>query len=235
MNISRFLEKSSASFDFRLARASDLLRKEERGAGSPPLPTRIAPLDEMAGGGLARGALIELVGGRSSGGFSIALSALAAATAAGESVALVDAGDQLDPRAAAEAGVDLERLLWVRPKRMKEAAMSVEMILATGFGLVVFDAGLRAVSRRDVPDVAWVRLSRLAKAHNAVCLFVTPAHVPTPAFHAIIRAAGAGASWGRESSPLLAGLRVNLSINRRKSPESATIAPLALGVQEEVG
>jgi hypothetical protein len=50
------------------------------------------------------------------------LAALAAATRRGEYCAVVDASDALDPQSAAAAGVDLERLLWVRcgddlPKR----------------------------------------------------------------------------------------------------------------------
>jgi hypothetical protein len=42
------------------------------------------------------------------------LAALAAATRRGEFCALVDASDALDPQSAVAAGVDLDRLLWVR-------------------------------------------------------------------------------------------------------------------------
>src|SRR5512143_1726070 len=59
------------------------------GASRFPLPSL---------GGLPRGTLVEVVGRRSSGRFALALAALAAATQAGESAALVDLGDQLDPQ-----------------------------------------------------------------------------------------------------------------------------------------
>ena len=42
------------------------------------------------------------------------LAALASATRRGEYCALLDASDALDPRSIAAAGVDLDRLLWVR-------------------------------------------------------------------------------------------------------------------------
>src|SRR5690349_12331920 len=72
------------------------------------------PLDARLDGGFPRGQLSELVGPRSSGRTSVALQLLAAATARGELVALVDALDMLDVESAAAAGVDLDRLLWIR-------------------------------------------------------------------------------------------------------------------------
>ena len=75
------------------------------------LATGIAALDTLCGG-LPRGALSEIVGQESSGRTSLLLSVLAQARA-GYS-ALIDAGDSFDPRGAEEAGVDLDKLLWVR-------------------------------------------------------------------------------------------------------------------------
>ncbi|MGH7804239.1 MAG: hypothetical protein ACREQJ_07810, partial [Candidatus Binatia bacterium] len=71
-------------------------------------------LDGLLGGGFARGHLTEIVGTASSGRTTLAHRLLAAATARGEVVALVDAADRFDPRRAEAAGIDLERLLWVR-------------------------------------------------------------------------------------------------------------------------
>ena len=50
----------------------------------------------------------------SSGRTTLLLAALAAATRRGEFCAVVDASDALDPQSAAAAGVELDRLLWVR-------------------------------------------------------------------------------------------------------------------------
>jgi recombination protein RecA len=73
----------------------------------------IRELDALTGG-LPRGCLTEVCGDASSGRTSVLLAALAAATQRQEVCALVDATDAFDPVSAAAAGVDFERLLWVR-------------------------------------------------------------------------------------------------------------------------
>ncbi len=73
----------------------------------------IPEIDRLSGG-LPRGSLSEICGSASSGRTSVLLAALAAATRREEVCALVDATDALDAVSAASAGVDLERLLWVR-------------------------------------------------------------------------------------------------------------------------
>jgi hypothetical protein len=82
-----------------------------------PLPqmvsTGIPAIDALAGG-LPRGCLTEICGQASSGCTTLLLSALAAATRRGEYCAVVDANDVLDPQSTAVAGVQLEKLLWVR-------------------------------------------------------------------------------------------------------------------------
>jgi recombination protein RecA len=65
-------------------------------------------------GGLPRGCLTEVCGPASSGRTSVLLAALAAAAQRQEACALVDTTDAFDPPSAAAAGVDFERLLWVR-------------------------------------------------------------------------------------------------------------------------
>jgi recombination protein RecA len=76
-------------------------------------PSGIAAIDALTGG-LPRGCLTEICGPASSGRTTLLLAALAAATARGEFCAVVDASDALDPLSVAAAGVDLDRLLWVR-------------------------------------------------------------------------------------------------------------------------
>src|SRR6266481_9595300 len=76
----------------------------------------IQALDALTGG-LPRGCLTEICGSASSGRTSILVAAVASATQRGEVCALVDAGDALNPASAAAAGVQMERLLWVRCKK----------------------------------------------------------------------------------------------------------------------
>jgi len=82
-----------------------------------PLPvclaTGVAEVDALCGG-VPRGALSELTGAASSGRTSVLLSLLAEVTARQEFCALVDASSSFDPASAAEAGVQLERVLWIR-------------------------------------------------------------------------------------------------------------------------
>ncbi|HEY6768511.1 MAG TPA: hypothetical protein VI386_27450 [Candidatus Sulfotelmatobacter sp.] len=75
--------------------------------------TGIPAIDDLAGG-LPRGCLSEVCGPASSGRTTLLLAALAAATGRGEFCVVVDANDALDPQSVAAAGVQLERLLWVR-------------------------------------------------------------------------------------------------------------------------
>jgi len=82
----------------------------------PPVATvscGIAAVDTLTGG-LPRGALTEIYGAASSGRTSLMMSALAAATARAELCALIDATDCFDPQSAEAAGVELDRLLWIR-------------------------------------------------------------------------------------------------------------------------
>ena len=73
----------------------------------------IPALDALTGG-LPRGCLTEICGPASSGRTTLLLAALAAATQRGEFCAVVDASDALDPDSAVTAGVELDRMLWVR-------------------------------------------------------------------------------------------------------------------------
>src|SRR5580765_3850035 len=76
--------------------------------------TGITSLDAHLGGGFPRGQVSELIGPRSSGRTSLLLQALAAATSRGELTAVVDVLDMFDVESAIEAGIDLNRVLWIR-------------------------------------------------------------------------------------------------------------------------
>ena len=93
-------------------RLSSTLLLRER-AAPLTVSTGVPALDALTGG-LPRGALSEIAGPASSGRTGVMLAALTEATRRQEVCALVDANDSFDPASAATAGVDLERLLWVR-------------------------------------------------------------------------------------------------------------------------
>lgn len=197
---------------------AELLRRTQNTQPTAIIPTTLAPLDALLGGGLQRGKLVELVSRRASGRFSIVLSALASATSMGETAALIDLGDHFDPQLAEANGIDLRRLLWVRPQNVKEAVMSAEMITATGFQLVVIDVGLHPLRGRRAPDAAWVRLARTAESVGAAMLVSSPYSLTGTASEAVVKGAMARPKWiGRGKSPrLLAGVELTLTLEKHR-------------------
>lgn len=209
---------------------AELLRNATNSGQTSTIPTTLEPVDTLLGGGLQRGKLVELVSRRASGRFSIVLSILAAATTMGEAAALIDLGDHFDPQLAAENGVDLRRLLWVRPRNIKEAVMSAEMITATGFQLVVVDVGLHPIRGRRAPDAAWVRLARTAESQGTAMLVSSPYPLTGTASEAVLQGSGTRARWiGRGKAPrLLEGIEMNMTLEKHRhlKPGASTIVTL---------
>lgn len=152
--------------------------------------TGLAALDALTGG-LPRGALSEITGPASSGRTGVMLAALAKATRRDEACALVDASDNFDPASAASAGVDLDRLLWVRCSerdssslrknqrrtvlgRLEQVLKVTDLLLqGGGFGMVVLDLGdIPTESVRRVPLTSWFRFRRAVEPTATVLLIV---------------------------------------------------------------
>jgi hypothetical protein len=204
-----------------------------REARASPLPTGLDSVDRLLGGGLARGRLTELVGRRSAGRFSVVVAALASSTTAGDAAALVDRGGHFDPQAARDAGVELERILWARPRRVKEALAAAEMLLATGFPLVAVELGLPPL-RGAVPEAAWVRLARAAESEQAALVLSTPYRVSGFAAAAVVRMEAGLPAWvgGGNAPRLLVGKASRLLLERELRGSSRAGETLSLRVAE---
>jgi len=127
---------------------------QDRG-GRERLPTGFESLDAALGGGLPRGHLSEIVGPATAGLTTLVQRFLGHVTGQANVAAWVDAPDAFDPASAVAAGVDLERLLWVRPPDLATAFVATEALLALGgFPLVLLDARLAACSRGHRSTVA---------------------------------------------------------------------------------
>jgi hypothetical protein len=176
------------------------------------LPTGVAAFDARVRGGLPRGHLSEMVGAPSSGRTTLMLQTIAASTQRGEIAALVDTFDRLDVASAADAGIDLARLLWVRgpsislgtgaamPVRagaavspgepagtdaaINRALKAVNLVLqAGGFGCVVLDLGdAPPPALRRIPFTTWLRVQRIVEGRDTACLLIAP--------HPLARSAG---------------------------------------------
>jgi recombination protein RecA len=139
----------------------------------------IAAMDALTGG-LPRGCLTEICGSASSGRTTLLLAALAAATQRGECCVVVDASDALDPQSAANAGVELERLLWVRcgggspQKGLEQLLRAADLLLESGgFGLIALDLGdLPPQTARHIPLTTWFRFRRAVEHTSTVLLAV---------------------------------------------------------------
>jgi len=151
-------------------------------------PSGITALDARLGGGFPRGQLSEIVGARTSGRTSVLLQLLAAATRRGELVALVDALDRFDVDSGAAAGIDLDRLLWIRghvvanpglcrdlnQRALEQAVKAMTLVLQAGnFGVVAFDvADAPADAVRRLPFTTWLRLQRMIEGSQTLGVLV---------------------------------------------------------------
>jgi hypothetical protein len=191
--------------------------------------TGITGLDASLGGGFPRGQISELVGPRSSGRTTLMLQLLAAATARGELVALIDVLDMLDVESAAARGVDLSRLLWVRglavinpgmcrdlnQRAVEQAIRALALVLQAGnFGLVVFDAAdapSSALSR--LPFTTWLRLQRIVAGSTTVCVLVGTEAMGRSSAGLTVRVKRSGVTFGRR---LFGGLDIEARIARAR-------------------
>jgi recombination protein RecA len=114
----------------------------------------------------------------SSGCTSVMLAALAEATGTRqESCALIDASDAFDPASAEAAGVDLQRLLWVRCSgtkfsNLEQVLKTTDLLLqAGGFGMVIVDLNDVPPSiARKIPLATWFRFRRAVENTNTALL-----------------------------------------------------------------
>ncbi len=134
------------------------------------LATGFPALDELLGGGFPEGRITELRGARG-GRTALALQLAARLTTLGRLVAVIDGPGALDPRGAAGLGVDLRRLLWVRPPVNRVASATDSALRSAAFGLVVLDVASLPPARLPL-EAAWVRLARAAEASRTTLLVI---------------------------------------------------------------
>jgi hypothetical protein len=182
------------------------------------LPTGIPDL------GLPRGAITDLYG---TGRTTLAVSALAEATARQETCAVVDANNAFDPASSAAAGADLDRILWVRCNgRPDKALHAAEYIIqAGGFGLVALDLGdvPPSVTRR-IPLASWYRFRRAVEDTPAVLLVLEREPTAKAAAALLLEMRRDAVEWSGApgGSRLLDGARVTAV--PRKAPGRAAVA-----------
>ena len=188
------------------------------------VPTDVAALDACLKGGLPRGQLSEIAGPRSSGRLTLLLQLVAAAARRGEIAAFVDTFDRFDVASAVAAGVDLDRLLWVRgqaitripaagsdlfDRTLDRALKALNLVLqAGGFGVVALDlADVPPLALKRLPYTTWLRIQRIVEGSDTACVLVTAEPLARSA-GGLTLTLGARTSWAGDSdrSRRLAGL-----------------------------
>jgi hypothetical protein len=195
-------------------------------------PTGVSEVDS-ATGGLPRGCLTEIVGPASSGRTSLLLGILAAATARQEACALVDAEDAFSPHSAANAGVQLERLLWVRCAHRAEHALKAAdlLIQGGGFGLVVMDLGdTPSKTARRISLASWFRLRRAVEHTPTVLVSLARQSNAKTCASMVIECGRQAAIWSgaRSASRLLRGFEVRATSTQRSKQCSPVFTARAI-------
>ena len=168
---------------------------------------------------------------------------LAAATARGEVVALIDTCDRFDPVSGATAGLDLSSLLWVRERgreqsrdlsqSVKRALKAVGLVLdAGGFGVVALDlADVPERTIRQIPMTTWMRLSRLLEDSETVGLLLGPEPIARSAEGqtVVLQSSSIAGRWSgtHDRNRLLQGLECQARVIRACRPhdEFITLRP----------
>jgi hypothetical protein len=176
-----------------------------------------------------KGAITEISGAVSSGRTAVLHSVLAEATQQGECCAVVDCLGSFDPLSAAQAGVELRRLLWVRTNALsnpipdkqatplERAIKAADLILhAGGFGIIVLD--LCEVSNRDlntIPLSYWYRFRRAVE--NTPTRLVVACHVPLVKACARLSLVTHCEQVGwKGSTPLFSGLEFEIETRKQR-------------------
>src|SRR5262249_33566076 len=151
--------------------------------------------------------------------------------------------DMLDVDSAAAAGIDLERLLWVRghvvsnpglcrdmnQRALEQVIRALALVLQAGnFGVVVLDvAEAPADAIRRLPFTTWLRLPGMVEGSQMTCLLVGAEPMARSSAGLTVRAGVRGLGLGiRFHNTLFDGLDIEARVvrARARSHEEANVA-----------
>jgi len=139
----------------------------------PILPTGIKPLDQLLRGGLPLGTISEFTGSFSSGKTSLLFTLLAATTSEHFRVAYIDTFDTFDPHFARTAGIQLQRLLWIRCQgdsllnKVRNSLKTADILTRSqDFRVIVLDLEPASNQGREanvqkIPFHCWFRIKKV--------------------------------------------------------------------------
>lgn len=177
------------------------------------LPIAVPSLDAFLGGGLPRGAITEVFGGRSSGKTTLAHALVSATIRTGTFVAWIDLPNAFRPERSSE------RVLWIAPPDGITALRAAEYVLeAGGFQVLILDLGAPVPSRCTVPVSRWLRMARLAARRDVVILVLSAVHVAGPFAALSLEACSQHRRFAGTNgpSPIFQGVESSLHLRRSR-------------------
>ncbi|HWY40708.1 MAG TPA: hypothetical protein VNX27_07915 [Chthoniobacterales bacterium] len=181
------------------------------------LPTGVEFLDQIAGGGLPKSAITELISPRASAGSASLIHALLRSAQRDQHfVAMIDGSDSFDPGSSDNSA--LQHLLWIRCRKAFDTVKAADLLLRDGnFPLVIVDLVLNPPEElRKIPQPSWYRLQRLAEAVPSACLIINRQSMVSSAQLKIVLEN----SWtleALESENAISNLRFRIQRSHRKT------------------
>jgi recombination protein RecA len=175
----RLLEETVAALQARWGVQAVGRWRSEQKSPIPHIPTTFPALDEaLLIGGLPRGRISEIIGVPTSGMATIALQIIASAQKQGRTAIYIDPDHTFDPAYAVQWGLELSRMVLVRPYNVEQAlAIMRDFILSGGISILVFDAPFSLLSQPKLAQALATTLDRIIAPlgkSNCVLLFLSP-------------------------------------------------------------
>src|SRR5262245_44082409 len=175
---------------------------------------------------VAAGEITEIIGRPSSGRTSLLLDCLREATQRGAVAALVDTDQTFDPSAAARAGVDLRRVLWVRCGGRRDVALRAADLLVRcpGFAVVGLDLGERPPR---IPLTIAFRLRLAVRRSGSALLILASRRIAGPGAALAVQTARRTLEWsGPSGAPTrLARVATATRVLRSRGPLRHVVVP----------
>ena len=209
---------------FPEAHAESRFRQMEEPSTAPQFG--LPCLDQHA---IPPGSVVEIVGPRWSCGSGLLLVGLLEATLRqGRYAALIDGRDAFDPQSL--PGDLLQRLLWVRCKKVEQVTRCADLLLRDGnLPLVIADMQLNATrDLQRVPGSTWFRLRALAESRGACFFAFTPCQTVAGVRLRLLVDQGLGLdALDEPRMGLVQSLQVRAMIERRRGLDVTAEAMLA--------
>jgi hypothetical protein len=198
--------------------------------GIPSLDRALGPI------GIPHGRLTEIFGDVSSGKTTLAFALLAACTRRGDIGAYVDPENGLFAPAAEAAGIDLERLIIVRPGTAPALRRAVDAIVRSGACAVVV---LDGTSTDALQTHHYARLVSHAEKNGITLVVLSPGDSqPLASFASLrVRMRGLSPLWqpGSDGGDRLAGYNIALEVAKSRMSAPGRSAAIQAFISDVTG